>query len=221
MYQENSGSGKARNNGIDVAKGKFIAFMDSDDKYSSSTTLESLYKKAVEYNADICGGQLGLITQNGELRINREFPFKKELETYNHFGIEGKISYRDFQYPYGYVAYIYSRDFLNLNNIRFPDYLRYQDPVFFAEAMVKARDSIYVISEETYYHRQGHKHMEYSFRQLNDTIKGITDNLILSKNERLKISGHPLRCSCVRREANCVPSVRRISVIQRRPLPRK
>lgn len=52
INQENSGSGPARNNGIDHAKGEFIGFVDPDD-WVSPDYFEVLYNRATICEADI------------------------------------------------------------------------------------------------------------------------------------------------------------------------
>ena len=52
VKQENKGCCAARNNGINLARGKYIAFQDSDDVWLSDK-LEKQIKKAIETNADV------------------------------------------------------------------------------------------------------------------------------------------------------------------------
>ena len=54
--KQNEGVWKGRKDGIKIAKGEFIGFVDSDD-YVALDYAESLYKSAIENNADIavCG----------------------------------------------------------------------------------------------------------------------------------------------------------------------
>lgn len=52
IHQENQGLSGARNTGIDHANGQYLAFVDSDDKWSPYF-LESLYRALKESDADI------------------------------------------------------------------------------------------------------------------------------------------------------------------------
>lgn len=52
IHQENSGPSVARNKGINIAKGKYIGFVDSDD-YIESTMYEELYKNANNRNTEV------------------------------------------------------------------------------------------------------------------------------------------------------------------------
>lgn len=52
IHQENQYVGIARNNGMSVATGDFLIFLDSDDEFDINM-LEKMYSKAIETNADI------------------------------------------------------------------------------------------------------------------------------------------------------------------------
>ena len=53
ISQENRGLSVARNRGMRLAKGKYLYFIDSDDKLLDPDALEVLYTKAEEKNTDI------------------------------------------------------------------------------------------------------------------------------------------------------------------------
>jgi hypothetical protein len=65
------------------------------------------------------------------------------------FDRDGFINYRDWQFDYGFVRFIYRREMLTSRNIRFPDYIRYQDPPFFVRTMAAA-ERFYAIKRVSY-----------------------------------------------------------------------
>lgn len=56
IHKKNAGLGYARNSGLEIATGEFVAFVDSDD-FVDTSMYEALYNEAVSSNADavFCG----------------------------------------------------------------------------------------------------------------------------------------------------------------------
>ena len=96
------------------------------------------------------------------------------------------LRFIDFQYDYYYQSYIFRKDFLNKNNLRFPNYRRYQDPPFFSKAMWTAKEFL-VLPIELYCYRVRLSSINYSFLQMNDMLKGIRENLLFAKENGLRI----------------------------------
>ncbi|MBQ9118860.1 MAG: glycosyltransferase [Lachnospiraceae bacterium] len=71
IHKENGGLSDARNAGLEVAKGKYIGFVDSDD-YVQDDMYEKLYRAAVKCRADIV--VCGLYTEQGEKLVMEEAP---------------------------------------------------------------------------------------------------------------------------------------------------
>jgi glycosyltransferase involved in cell wall biosynthesis len=170
IRQENLGSGMARNNGIDAARGEFIGFLDADDLYPSDRVLETLYKAARENSVYIAGGSMQSFDAINECLDFSAWP-ELEGQTFKKSGI---IKYSDYQFDYGYQRFIYKRSFLLDNDIRFPNYLRYQDPPFFIHAMIMAKE-FYAISEHTYKYRETSQGIVWNDQKAFDMISGMTE----------------------------------------------
>lgn len=172
ISQKNQGSGIARNHGIDVATGEYLAFMDADDFYPAQDTLEKMYCTAKREKAEICGGsgctfRNGIYTYSG---LRKGFTFSED----------GWIDKRDYPVILGYWRFIYKREFVKQNNIYFPDYLRCQDPPFFLNAVVDA-GRLYCMKELTYVYRKEHKQVLFTLRKAIDYAKGMRDSLAIAK----------------------------------------
>lgn len=178
IQQKNQGSGIARNKGIDEAEGEYIAFMDADDFYPSAETLEKVYNKAKQNNAEICGGSW--CTYNNGVYAYEGF--KNGLT----FSEDGWIKKVDFPTYGGYLRYIYKKELLKDKHIYFPDYLRAQDPPFLLTAVACA-GKVFQMKDVTYTYRKGHKQVSYTKRKGIDHVKGIRDSFMISKREGMLV----------------------------------
>ncbi|MDK0919113.1 glycosyltransferase [Clostridium perfringens] len=119
INQINSGVSIARNKGIDKAKGRYIMFVDSDDKLTDNT-IEILMNEAVKENYDIVEGNYIYINEDGSKET--------AANTWrNKSHIENNISKSDYilncmGVPWGKV---FKRELWD--NVRFPNNMEFED----------------------------------------------------------------------------------------------
>ena len=82
FHKENGGVSDTRNYGLDLAQGKYLMFLDSDDFWLRNDVLEMLIGKAEENDLDIIRGEYSAMHEDGTLAWNREI----SAERRNHAG---------------------------------------------------------------------------------------------------------------------------------------
>lgn len=166
----NHGVAYSRNTGIEHAEGEFLFFLDPDDWLPDNNVFKDMYDTAKENHVLICGGSFKEYTPFGCVES-----WSGNLSKYT-FEKEGILSYRDYQFDYGWVRFIYNREFILYNNLRIPSYKFFEDPVFFVRAMHKA-EYFYAMKRFTYCYRTGHKSNELSYNKIVDLLNAITENI--------------------------------------------
>lgn len=141
LTQKNSGQSCARNKGLNIAKGEFIAFLDSDD-WMQSDMLEKLYYKAKENDCDISMCSISVFNEVLAQKTDHDcylsldiIPKKFDNKTFNW------IDLKDFIFKICVVPWnkIYKTQFLKENNITFCKNFVFEDNLFCIETFIKAK----------------------------------------------------------------------------------
>lgn len=134
INQENQGVSSARNNGISVANGQYLAFLDGDD-FFDTTLLEKSYKEITKKNADI------LIFGTYEVNPDEHKNIRWDAQLLQDFATEKfSVAQMDLFIHLLHSLWdkVYRTDFIKKNNILFPlDIKVAEDNIFVLETYLK------------------------------------------------------------------------------------
>ncbi|MBO4740722.1 MAG: glycosyltransferase [Bacteroidales bacterium] len=137
--EHNLGAGMARNFAIPHAQGQYIAFVDSDD-WVDPTMFEELYNQAVANGTtDLCCCQMQKVYPDGKIGGVLENP-----QVGNGLITAEKKRFLLTHYVSLFASFIYKKEFVTDNDIRFAEDRAADDSYFVSCAWMTAKDIAYV-----------------------------------------------------------------------------
>lgn len=146
IHQENGGVSRARNRGIEEAKGEYITFVDADD-YFLPGALHKMWSfveahpgvDIVSSSIEMDGKTIG--PANASLSFSDDVTFLRNSTTYELFSF----------FPY---SKLFRRDFLDQWNVRFIVGIVVGEDTLFSYFAQKHVQSVAICHEATYFYRQ-------------------------------------------------------------------
>ncbi len=202
INQKNQGTGKSRNNGLKIAQGEYIAFLDPDD-YLEKNALDDLYKKSKKQNCDMVIFNFKRIGDDGNLLS--QFNLKKRLQRFYNIKENENFKWRDIKprvlggtYPVAWNKF-YNANFVKKNHLKFANCNLAEDHVFVFGATLNAENIgyldkclyNYVVHEDSATKARSDKYL-CIFRSI-DCVKSMIKKLGLSEELKNEFNGYVIR----------------------------
>jgi glycosyltransferase involved in cell wall biosynthesis len=183
IHKRNAGLGYARNSGLEVATGEYVAFVDSDD-FVDKGMYESLYRTAREYSLDTCYCNFKYFVDkfniNSRVEVDRFKIFKGRNEVDLFFwDMVGPLPTfsKEVKYLMSVCKAIYSLDLINRFAIRFDSEREFasEDILFHALYLPKA-EKVGFLPDHFYYYCENSSSITktaYSEKNYECRIKGL------------------------------------------------
>lgn len=169
VHKQNGGLSSARNAGLDIARGEYIGFVDSDDDIELDM-YEKMYQKAKEYNVDfVMSDYLRILNSNEKyiksLDINEGYYSRNQIvkDIFPQLIMTSSIEYG----PLLSVWHcLYKLSFLKNNNIHFDNKVKWsEDNIFSSFVGYHAQSFYYMKNEALYHYYQNEGTITTSYRQ--------------------------------------------------------
>ena len=178
INKKNGGLSSAKNAGLDVHKGKYVSFIDSDD-YVDNNFIEELYNNLINTNSDIS------LCNYYDTINNIDYPKKSES-----FVLENNYKYKYLLGKYSIVTVVSWNKLYKekiFNKLRFETNKKHEDAYIIADILKEAKRISYMLDKCLYHYNRRDNSLSTSYNISSfDNIIAFEKNINIMKENNIK-----------------------------------
>lgn len=154
IHKENNGAAVARNTGLEISTGDYIAFVDSDD-YIELTMYEDMMKINQQYDCDIV--MCDCFKENDKEKnvfthtIRKGFYDKKQLYK-EYFPTLLMANSVDYPPSISNCLMVFKKSLIKNNDLKYKEGMRFSEDLLFGSQAMYYANSFYYMKNQCYYH---------------------------------------------------------------------
>ena len=182
VHKINSGVSTARNLGLDIAKGEYITFIDSDD-FVEEDYIFALYNNLIENDSDMSMCNMVCFGENWKRNLRELLPNCVRVDMESNEFINYFVRYISYKnYIFGSVWRVLYKSSI-IKNIRFNEEIKISEDLLFLLQVILNSKKITSIDTYLYYYREVESSVRHSYK------KNYLDGQIKLYHELKKIVG--------------------------------
>jgi glycosyltransferase involved in cell wall biosynthesis len=181
IHKKNAGVSAARNAGLDMARGEWIGFVDSDD-WCDPDMFRVLYDNAVNCDADVSICAIRVITSDGRIR---EYP-KNKLKVYNGQAAILKMLSSEMSFGVNTWNKLIKQKLFSKNRLQFDTTIQYYEDLLLTYEVFKHSEKAvhFCMPYYNYYFHSESAIHQYGLTEQAKTGLVAIDRIILSENDK-------------------------------------
>lgn len=198
IHKQNGGLGYARNSGLDIATGEYVAFVDSDD-FVDNKMFETMYKKADKEKSDVVYCNHYIYYSNTGKVTEPSRPFIKDVtfrgsdvvnEVLKNMIASSPEEQSDRKYYMSVWRGIFKRNIVH--DIRFVSEKEFlSEDILYQVNVLRRVSSVTITNERLYYYRENENSLTHKYRKdripksitLYEHLKGMLVNVNIDNKE--------------------------------------